>query len=61
MRKLRLAMIVLIKPILFAFLESDAVKRLILDLCKALAKRSSNEIDDQLCIVLERAMFNQKA
>jgi hypothetical protein len=53
-------MIVLIKPILFAFLESDAVKRLILDLCKALAKRSSNEIDDQLCVVLERAMFNQK-
>ena len=52
-------MILLIKPILFAFLQSTAVKKLILDLCKALAEKSDNEIDDQLCIVVERAMFNQ--
>jgi len=54
-------MITLIRPILFAFLQSQAVKKLILDLVKALVEKTDNEIDDQLYLMLERAMMNQKA
>ena len=39
-------MITLIKPILFAFLKSDAVKKLIIDLLSALAKETDNDLDD---------------
>ena len=39
-------MITLIKPILFAFLKSDAVKKLIIDLLDALAKETDNDLDD---------------
>ena len=54
-------MIALVRPILFAFLQSQAVKKLILDLVKALVEKTDNEIDDQLYLMLERAMMNQKA
>jgi hypothetical protein len=54
-------MITLVRPILFAFLQSQAVKKLILDLVKALVEKTDNEIDDQLYLMLERAMLNQKA
>jgi len=54
-------MITLIRPILFAFLQSQAVRKLILDLVKALVEKTDNEIDDQLYLMLERAMMNQKA
>jgi len=54
-------MITLVRPILFAFLQSQAVKKLILDLVKALVQKTDNEIDDQLYLMLERAMMNQKA
>ena len=40
-------MILIIKPILMAFLKSDSVKRLILDLLRAYAKTTDNTIDDQ--------------
>jgi len=50
-------MIGLIRPILFAFLQSHSVKKLVLDLCRALAEKTDNKIDDQLCNILERAMF----
>ena len=39
-------MIALIKPILFAFLKSDVVKKLIIDLLSALAKETDNDLDD---------------
>ena len=39
-------MIALIKPILFAFLKSDSVKKLIIDLLSALAKETDNDLDD---------------
>jgi len=54
-------MITLVRPILFAFLQSQAVKKLILDLVKALVEKTDNEIDDQLYLMLERARLNQKA
>ena len=40
-------MISFIRPILFSFLQSRAVKKLVVDLLEALAKRTDNQLDDQ--------------
>ena len=42
-------MILIVKPILMAFLKSDSVKRLVMDLLRAYAKTTDNTIDDQIC------------
>ena len=39
-------MIKILRPIIFAFLTSDAVKRLVVDLLEAYAKETDNTIDD---------------
>ncbi len=39
-------MILLVKPILFAFLKSKAVRQLVIDLLDAYAKSTDNTIDD---------------
>lgn len=39
-------MVALIKPILFAFLKSDSVKKLVVDLLTAYAKSTDNSLDD---------------
>ena len=39
-------MVLLVKPILFAFLNSKAVKQLVVDLLTAYAKSTDNKIDD---------------
>ena len=39
-------MIALIRPIVFAFLTSDAVKNLVVDLLAAYAERTDNKVDD---------------
>ena len=49
-------MITLIKPILFAFLKSDAVKKLIIDLLSALAKETDNDLDDTAVTALKVAL-----
>ena len=49
-------MIALIRPILFALMESDAVKNLICDLAESYAKRSTNTIDDELAAMLRRGL-----
>jgi hypothetical protein len=40
-------MITLIRPILFSFLNSEKVKRLIVDMLTKLAEQSDNTVDDQ--------------
>lgn len=40
-------MTALLRPILFSFLQSTAVKTLVVDLLEALAKRTDNQLDDQ--------------
>ena len=50
-------MIVLIKPILFAFIKSTAVKQLIVDLLRSICKQTSNELDDQAVDFLEHQLF----
>jgi hypothetical protein len=49
-------MIALIKPILFAFLQSTAVKKLIIDLLTALAKETDNDLDDTAVAALSVAL-----
>ena len=49
-------MITLIKPILFAFLKSDAVKKLIIDLLTALVKETDNDLDDTAVAALSVAL-----
>ena len=48
-------MITLIRPILFSFLNSEKVKRLVVDLLKKLAE-SDNTVDDQVKFI-ERGLF----
>ena len=50
-------MITLIRPILFAFLGSTQVKRLIVDLLKKLAEQTDNTVDDEAVKFIERGLF----
>lgn len=49
-------MIKLIRPILFAFVKSNAVKKLIIDLLTVLAKESDNTLDDMAVLALRDAL-----
>ena len=49
-------MITLIKPILFAFIQSDAVKKLIIDLLSKLAQETDNDLDDTAVMALKVAL-----
>jgi len=49
-------MISLIRPILFAFVNSKAVKKLIVDLLETLAKESDNSLDDVAVAALRDAL-----
>jgi hypothetical protein len=49
-------MINLIRPILFAFVKSTAVKKLIIDLLTVLAKESDNSLDDMAVLALRDAL-----
>ena len=49
-------MIKLIKPILFAFIKSYAVKQLIIDLLERLVKETDNDLDDTAVAALKIAL-----
>lgn len=51
-------MISLIKPIIFAFLSSNAVKNLVVELLEAYAKRSDNKVDDYAVNLIRRELFD---
>ena len=51
-------MIALIKPIIFAFLTSDAVKKLVIELLEAYAKRSDNKVDDYAVNLIRQELFD---
>ncbi len=53
-------MLVLVRPILFAFLKSESTKRLIVDLLKALAKSTDNELDDSAVRLIESNLLPAK-
>ncbi len=53
-------MITLIRPILFSFLNSDNVKRLIIDLLSKLAESTDNDIDDKAVEFIKNGLFPNK-
>ena len=50
-------MVKILKPILLVFIKSKAMKRLIIDLLKALAKQTDNTIDDQAVASIEARLY----
>jgi len=52
-------MIALIRPLLFSFLNSEKVKRLVVDLLRKLAEQSTNTVDDQAVDFIERGLFGE--
>ena len=50
-------MVKILKSILMVFIKSKAMKRLILDLLKALVKQTDNTLDDQAVSFIEARMF----
>ena len=51
-------MIVLIKPVLFAFIKSTAVKQLIVDLLEGLVSSTENTLADQAVQLIKNALFH---
>ena len=54
-------MITLIKPILFAFFKSDAVKKLLVDILEKLAKETDNDLDDTAVAAVRIALLLAKS
>ena len=50
-------MVFLVRPILFSFLKSKAVKVLVLDLLQAYVKTTDNTIDDQCYEYVSKNLF----
>ena len=50
-------MIVLIKPVLMAFISSTAVKELVISLLEAYANTTDNTIDDQAVALIKKNLF----
>jgi hypothetical protein len=50
-------MITLIRPILFTFLTSRQVKRLVVDLLHKLAESTDNTVDDKAVEFIENGLF----
>ena len=50
-------MLKIIEPIIFAFLRGSAIKKLALDIIRAMVKKTDNTVDDRLCLALEKALF----
>jgi hypothetical protein len=53
-------MIALIRPLLFQFIQSEKVKRLVIDLLRKLAEQTDNTVDDQAVDFIERGLFGDK-
>ena len=51
-------MLLIIKPILFAFLKSDSVKKLVVDLLEAYVARTDNKLDDQALKIVKEKLFS---
>ena len=51
-------MTLLIKPILLAFIKSDAVKQLVVDLLTAYVKRTDNKLDDKALEIVKDKLFS---
>jgi len=54
-------MLFFIKPILFKFLTSNAVRQLVVDLLEAYAKSTDNTIDDAAVELVKKNIFPTEA
>ena len=52
-------MITLVKPILFAFIKTTAVKELIVKLLEAYAKSTDNTVDDKLVELVKKNLLGE--
>lgn len=50
-------MVLLLRPILFAFIKSDAVKKLLIDCLRKISKETSNTVDDKVVDFVESNLF----
>ena len=53
-------MLLLIKPILFRFLQSQGVKQLVIELLEAYAKATDNTVDDKVVDFVKVNLFPSK-
>ena len=53
-------MIAIIRPILFTFLNSPQVKRLVVDLLRKLSELTDNNVDDKAVDFIENGLFPQR-
>jgi len=53
-------MIALIRPLLFQFIQSEKVKRLVIDLLRKLAEQTDNTVDDKAVEFIENGLFPNK-
>ena len=51
-------MTLLIKPVLLAFLKSDSVKQLVIDLLSAYVERTDNKLDDKALEIVKEKLFS---
>ena len=50
-------MLKLIRPIVFTFLRSKAIKQLAMDIIRVAVTKTDNDVDDRLADMLEKALF----
>ena len=50
-------MITIIKPIIFAFLKTDAVKKLVVELLEAYVKTTDNTVGDKLAELVKKNLL----
>tara|TARA_R110002073_G_scaffold149096_1_gene302523 strand:+ start:64 stop:237 length:174 start_codon:yes stop_codon:yes gene_type:complete len=50
-------MLFLLKPILFAFIKSPAVKQLLMDCLIKISKQTDNQLDDVACKYVQDLLF----
>jgi len=50
-------MLKMLKPILLRFFTTTAVKRLVVDLLRAICNQTTNTLDDRAVDVLEKQLF----
>jgi len=51
------SMLLLIKPILFRFLQSEGVKKMLIEMLEAYAKTTDNTIDDRVVDYVRQNLF----
>jgi hypothetical protein len=50
-------MLKILKPLLLQFFSTTAVKRLVVDLLRAICKQTTNKLDDKAVDILEQQLF----